>query len=111
MREMQEKEMGGNMGGIIWDYMLTMVFIMRTNKERMKQKTQKERERGIINLKKRETGRGGVNRRRTRIESEREGEKENKVEVQGIGEEEEVKEEKMYGKLHEFNLPEIMQLK
>lgn len=36
MREMQEKEMGGNMGGIIWEYMLTMVFIMRTNKERMK---------------------------------------------------------------------------
>lgn len=63
-------------------------------------------------MKKRETGsRGGVNRRRTRIESKREGEKENKVEGQGIGEEEEVKEEKMYGKLHEFNLQKIMQLK
>lgn len=36
---------------------------------------------------------------------------ENKVEGQGIGEEEEVKEEKMYGKLHEFNLQKIMQLK
>lgn len=39
------------------------------------------------------------------------GKKENKVEGQGIGEEEEVKEEKMYGKLHEFNLQKIMQLK
>lgn len=62
-------------------------------------------------MKKREAGRGGVNRGRTRIESKREGEKENKVEEQGIGEEEEVKEEKMYGKLHEFNLQKIMQLK